>query len=168
MPDRQVRDKVKIPAAHGPVASAIIGAWTLRHYVDIAAGVPVFQPFGLQPEGLLIYTADGYMSALLMASGRQRFSGNGLREGSPYEYVEAGKTFIGYSGTYEVDEARSVVTHTPHVAFAPNMVGNAQERAVKIDDDFLILTTRHPHDDGSAQTESRLEWLRVKTGREET
>jgi Lipocalin-like domain len=102
-----------------------------------------------------------------MAPGRPKLSGNGLTDGTPEGYVVSGKGFIGYSGTYQVDERLSMVTHDPIVAFAPNMVGSAQERAVEISGNILTLTARHPHEPNSPHTQSRLEWIRVKSGRSE-
>jgi hypothetical protein len=58
MPDRPNES----PAKTGPITSAIIGVWRLRHYFDVTAGMPAYHPFGLHPEGLLTYTPDGYVS----------------------------------------------------------------------------------------------------------
>ncbi len=115
-----------------PITLALIGVWSLRHCSDVTAGMPHVHPFGLHPEGLLTYTADGYVSAVLMAPGRPNLSGNSLRDATPEEYTAAAKGFIGYSGTYQVNESLSVVTHYPIAAFAPNMVGSEQERVVEV------------------------------------
>jgi hypothetical protein len=55
-----------------------------------------------------------------------------------------------------------VVTHRPHVAFAPNMIGSGQRRLVELNGDILVLTADHvqPADSGTAK--SILEWVRVK------
>jgi hypothetical protein len=154
-------------AQKGPIAAALIGVWTLRKYSDIMEGLPAQHPFGLNPEGLLIYTPDGFVSALLMAPGRPNLSGNGLTDGTPDQYTAAGRSFIGYSGVYEVDEALSVVTHHPLVAFAPNMIGSGQKRLVELNGDVLALTAEHVQPDSVAATKSRLEWVRVKGGQPE-
>lgn len=146
----------------GPIATALIGVWKLRQYTDIMEGLPAQHPFGLNPEGLLIYTADGFVSALLMAPGRPNLTGDGLRDGTPEQYAASGRGFIGYSGIYEVDEILAVVTHRPHVAFAPNMLGSRQKRLVELNEDVLILTTDHAQPAATAGIKSRLEWARVK------
>jgi hypothetical protein len=144
----------------GPIAVALIGVWTLRQFVDITQGLPPQNPFGPNPEGLLIYTDDGFVSAQLMMPGRPNLSGD-LTEGTPDDYTAAGRGFIGYSGVYEVDEALSVVTHRPLVAFAPNMVGSRQKRLVELNGDVLVLTAEHVLPVSLAAAKSRLEWARV-------
>jgi Lipocalin-like domain len=86
------------PTRRGPIAEALIGVWTLRKYSDVTEGLPPQYPFGHDPEGLLIYTPDGCVSALLTALGRPSLSGSGFMDGTPEEYMLAGKRFIGYSG----------------------------------------------------------------------
>jgi Lipocalin-like domain len=148
----------------GPIAASLIGVWTLRQYSDIRQGLPPQHPFGISPEGLLIYTPDGFVSAVLMAPNRPKLSGNGLSDGTSAEYTTDGRGFIGYSGVYDVDEALSVVTHRPLVAFAPNMIGSCQRRLVELNGDTLVLTANHAQPAGSGAAKSLLEWLRVKAG----
>jgi hypothetical protein len=145
----------------GMIADALIGVWTLRKYSEVTEGLPPHDPFGSDPEGLLIYTPDGFVSALLMARGRPNLSGSGFTDGTPDEYTSAGKSFLGYSGKYEVDEAGSVVTHYPVVAFAPNMVGNPQQRLVELEGDVLVLTAEHAQSADLPAIKSRLEWARM-------
>jgi hypothetical protein len=55
---------------NGPIADALTGVWTLRQYSDVTDRLPPHYPFGNDPEGLLIYTPDGFASALLRARNR--------------------------------------------------------------------------------------------------
>jgi hypothetical protein len=146
----------------GPIATALIGVWTLHEYYEITEGLPRQHPFGFHPEGLLIYTPDGFMSAVLMLPDRPQLSGSGFRDGTSAQYTAAGKGFIGYSGNYDVDEALSVVTHRPQVAFAPNMIGSYQRRHVELTGETLVLTADHVQDGNAASTKSILRWSRVK------
>jgi Lipocalin-like domain len=148
----------------GPIAAALIGVWTLQEYSDITESLPPQHPFGFNPEGLLIYTPDGFVSAVLMAPDRPKLSGNGFTEGTSAQYTAAGKGFIGYSGIYDVDEALSVVTHRPHVAFAPNMIESRQRRLVELNGETLVLTAEHVQPGSAASTKSLLRWSRVKAG----
>ena len=156
----------KTETRSGPIAEALIGVWRLREYSEVTEGTAALYPFGPDPDGLLIYTSDGFVSALLMAWGRPNLSGNGFREGTPDEYTSAGKSFIGYTGRYDVDEANLVVTHRPTVAFVPNMVGSVQQRLVDLQEDVLVLTAEHARTAGFPVTKSRLEWVRVKAASE--
>jgi hypothetical protein len=49
----------------------VIGAWKLQSYESRSIdGSNVTYPLGVDAEGIIMYTADGYMSAQLMRSGR--------------------------------------------------------------------------------------------------
>ena len=150
----------------GLLRAALIGVWTLRQYAELIDGQTPLHPFGLNPEGLLIYTADGFVSAMLMAPDRPSLSGNGLIDGTPGEFAALGRGFIGYSGAYDVDEAESVVTHYPLVAFVPKMIGRRQERHAELNADTMVLTATHVQPDG-LPAKSRLEWVRSKSARPE-
>jgi hypothetical protein len=152
----------KTETRRGLTGSALIGVWTLQKYSDLTEGLPPHYPFGNDPEGLLIYTPDGFVSAVLMARDRPNLDGNGFTEGTAEQYTSAGKGFIGYTGKYQMDESRSTVTHRPLVAFSPNMVGGIQQRFVELEGDVLVLTAEHVLAAGLPMTKSRLEWIRAK------
>ena len=69
----------------------LIGVWKLVSYVDELGGQDAGHPFGMQPEGFLIYTQDGLVSAQLMKPGRARFQSRDWHSGTPEEYQEAGR-----------------------------------------------------------------------------
>src|SRR5690606_19166642 len=57
------------------IATALVGAWRLVSWtIEYPASGRVTQPFGAVPEGLLMYSADGHMSAALQRPGRARLS----------------------------------------------------------------------------------------------
>ncbi len=52
----------------------LIGAWKLVSYVEEPVdGSAPFYPMGEEPQGIIMYTPDGYMSAQLMHPGRPKF-----------------------------------------------------------------------------------------------
>ena len=51
---------------------ALVGAWQLVSWtIEYPASGRVTQPFGPEPEGLLVYSADGHMSAAIQRPGRR-------------------------------------------------------------------------------------------------
>jgi hypothetical protein len=145
----------------GAMASQLIGVWTLVSYTDEQKGRQHTHPFGPKPEGFLIYTADGFVSAQLMKPGRSAFRSRDWHNGTLEEYVECGSGYIAYCGTYEVDEENETVTHIPSVALLPNLIHGEQLRTIKLNGDRLTLrATSVAVDDGVLVT-SRLEWQRA-------
>jgi hypothetical protein len=123
----------------GPIASQLTGVWTLVSYANQEAGREDTHPFGAQPEGFLIYTAEGFVSAQLMRPGRPRFQSTDWNGGTPDEYQESGSGYIGYCGVFEVDEEEETVTHIPSVALVTNLIHQRQVRSLKLVGDKLTL-----------------------------
>jgi len=139
------------------IASQLVGVWRLVSYTVEQAGHEVRFPFGPEPEGFLIYTPDGFVSAQLMKPGRSRFESQGWNGGTPDEYQQAGSGYIAYCGVYEVDEEEKTVTHVPSVALVPNLILEGQRRSIALSGDRLSLSAVSRVADGGPVT-SRLEW----------
>ncbi len=141
----------------GSVASQLVGVWRLVSYTVEQAGHEDRFPFGPEPEGFLIYTPDGFVSAQLMKPGRSPFQSHDWNGGTPDEYLQAGSGYIAYCGVYEVDEEKKTVTHIPSVALVPNLILRGQLRSLALSGDRLSLCAVIPMADGGTVT-SRLEW----------
>ncbi len=127
-------------------------------YAHEQVGHQDIYPLGRYPEGFLIYTPDGVVSAQLMKPGRSRFQSTDWHEGTPAEYKEAGSGYIAYCGVFEVDEENETVTHIPSVALLPNLIHERQLRLVTLNDEILTLRA-----EGSPKTNgvtSVLHWKR--------
>lgn len=129
----------------GSLRESLIGAWQLVSSVetDIKTGA-VDRPLGDKPEGLILYTPDGYMSAQLSAADRPNFEAGDMYRGKPTEYVAAGLSYLAYSGRYYVDEVRRVVEHEMFVSLFPNWKGQRQARIVRLDEKELRLSPTQP------------------------
>src|SRR5271169_1670906 len=67
----------------------LIGAWKLISYVEKPVdGSAPFYPMGEKPEGIIMYTPDGYMSAQLMRPGRPKFASGDWFSGTDEEIKE--------------------------------------------------------------------------------
>ena len=112
-------------------------------------------PFGPDPQGFLIYTADGFVSAQLMRTGRPAFHSSDWHHGTPEEYQASGSA---YCGTFEVDEENATVTHVPSVSLLPNLIGGRQCRSINLEGDRLVLRAAGAPVAGGAYVTSRPEW----------
>jgi len=121
----------------------LVGTWRLVSWESRDADGEVSHPFGREPLGYLIYTADGYMSAILTPVDRLPFAAGDILRGTGEEQARAAATCIAYAGPYTVHEGR--VLHHVETSLFPNWVGGAQERRYALEGDRLSLSTA-PHD----------------------
>ena len=112
----------------------LIGAWKLESYVqeDVETG-EIEHPMGENPQGLILYTRDGYMSAQVGRGGRPHFVDSDPYGGTAEEYAAAGATYIAYSGPFHFDEERQLLEHDMFVSFFPNWQGQRQLRVAAFD-----------------------------------
>jgi hypothetical protein len=140
----------------------LIGAWRLVSYVekDIDTGAES-QPMGEKPQGIIMYTPDGYMSAQLCAPGRRNFEGGDMYRGKVDEYVAAGSSYIAYSGPFYVDEAKQALRHEVNISLFPNWTGQQQVRLIEVNGDVLHLSTNTPMQLRGANRTVSLLWHRA-------
>jgi hypothetical protein len=146
------------------IASRLVGVWRLVSYTDEQEGRKDSLPFGPEPEGFLIYTPDGFVSAQLMMPGRPLFASRDWRGGTPDEYLQAGRGYIAYCGAWKEDEDKGTVTHIPSVALVPNLISKGQLRSVTLNGARLTLSAAGVPDATGTCVTSRLEWQRVSAG----
>lgn len=140
----------------------LIGAWRLVSYVEEPVdGSPRFEPLGTQPQGLILYTPDGYMSAQLAKPDRPKFSTGDWFAGSTEDYVAEASTYIAYTGPFHVDEENQTLAHSMFVSLFPDWTGQTQPRAVSIEGDLLHLGSVTPIVSAGRTVNSRLTWKRA-------
>src|SRR5262245_15246118 len=96
-----------------PIREQLLGAWELVSYVEqpVDGAAPSY-PFGEDAVGLLLYTADGYMSAQLMRANRTSFTSGDWFQGTAEEYRDEASTYIAYSGPFEIEEDGRALRHS--------------------------------------------------------
>jgi len=123
-------------------ADSLVGAWQLQRWeivreTDHEDGA-VSEPFGPGAAGLLLYTADGWMSASIMAAGRPRLSRDNPRAAATAERAAAFDGYFGYAGRWSLADGQ--VRHEVTVALNPAMVGTLQLRAARLTGRTLTLS----------------------------
>ena len=87
-----------------------------------------------------MYSAEGLMTAVLMAAGRPNLAMDlllGTSTATDAETVAAFHSAYGFAGTYVVEG--SVITHQLLVSTVQNWVGTSQVRPFELEDDMLSL-----------------------------
>jgi hypothetical protein len=132
----------------------LVGAWELaRWYITYEDG-SVTEPLGPGAIGLLVYTADGWMSAAMMAAGRPRLSRGNPRAAPESERAAAFDTFFGYCCRWRI--AGQAVEHHVTISHNPALVGTVQVRKVQMRGRTLTLSAEEPVPGG--RRVHRLQW----------
>lgn len=147
-------------------ADKFVGAWRLVSAEFRAEdGTIAESPYGSEPQGLLMYDAQGSMSAQLARDGRGSFAIADRKAGTSEEVRAAFESYQAYYGRYKVDEREHVVTHSVIQSLLPNLVGTAQRRYYKFKDGRLILRTP-PIQIGGQRLTGELVWEKIRLGQD--
>jgi hypothetical protein len=131
---------------------ALLGTWRLISW-QVAVDGTIVKPFGENPQGYLVYTADGHVLVNFAARDRaELFGSSGYRGPVLLQTAEANTPlgFAGYCGTFEVRDGQAI--HHRDLSVRPSLDGHEETRSVMLDGDRLILAT--PRGD-------QFEWQRV-------
>ena len=137
---------------------ALVGAWRLVSWENQAADGQVTYPMGPDPNGYVIYAADGRFSVTISRRGRAGFAAGDLLSASAEEQVRAVEGFVAYAGRYSFHGDH--VIHHVELSLFPNWVGTDQQRWVELAGDRLILSASPLLLAGKQQV-PRLVWERV-------
>lgn len=140
-------------------AERMVGNWRLSEWTASVNGRRV-RPFGGVSTGLLIYTADGRMSATLMRTDREDLDSGTLAAAKEHERAHAAAGYISYGGRWYL--SGDIVTHEVEVSLFPDWIGGKQLRRVKWLGDDLELSTPEEHSQGGATVVNRLTWQRIR------
>lgn len=120
-----------------PTREDLLGAWTLERWRTVYEDSRVSMPLGSKPSGLLLYNAEGRMSASIMAAGRKRFTVANPREARASERAQAFDGYVGYAGRWRILRGR--IEHVVTVALNPSLIGSRQWREAILSGDRLLL-----------------------------
>ena len=120
---------------------SLTGAWCLLSWtITYPDNRPPTQPFGNNPEGLLVYTESGWMSGAIFDPQKQPQlqKGTGVRNQSDALLAQTYRSYFHYAGPYRIDG--DTVFHTVTQSLNPNLVGSIQERHIQREGDQLSLS----------------------------
>ena len=124
-------------------AKDLVGTWTLVS-VTLEKDGKKTDMYGANPQGQLMYDADGRFSLMLVRSDVPKFASTNREAGTPEENKAAVQGSIAYFGTYSVSETDKVVTYHLEGSTFPNWRGADQKRLFKLSGDELTLSNPTP------------------------
>jgi len=134
------------PAHDQPAARSaheqFCGTWRLLSWtIAQADGAVIDSPLGRDARGWIMYHSAGHMSVALMRPDNPKFASDDLSEATPEEIKAAFRGYVGYCGSYEVNEREGFVIHRLQMSWFPNLVGTEQKRFFAFAGDRLTLKT---------------------------
>lgn len=138
----------------------LIGTWRLVSWDRIDDSGKRTPALGPNTDGLITYTADGYMFGVLTAPNRKPFAGTDPFGGTAEECQNAMSTALAYCGRYRVDG--DFVVHTVEMSMFPNWVGTDQRRIFRFEGDRIVLRTVQPIVRNGVATVVELVWRRAE------
>jgi hypothetical protein len=143
-------------------ANPFVGTWKLISCDAYRRNGQVQPLYGPEPQGRLVYDADGNMSVQVTRADRPLFAAGQKRRGAPDELRAAYQGYEAYFSTYEVDEARGIVNHHVQGGLFPNWVGTNQARYFRFEGpNRLVLSTAPVGSAPTRQTIVTLVWERM-------
>ena len=124
------------------VKGQIFGAWAVVSVVNDVNGKKT-EPYGANPKGQFIFTADGYFSTNIVRPDRPKFASNNRTTWTPEENKAAVQGSNSSFGTYEISSDGSVTLHIVGSTF-PNWDGTKQKRLAAIKGDEITWTNPTP------------------------
>jgi hypothetical protein len=119
-----------------------VGSWGLVSYEYALPSGEVLRPFGGSPLGLILYHADGRMSAQVSTGSPARLISGDPLQASVEEAAEAWRTYFGYWGSFNVHTEEGIVVHHVEGSSFANWIGTEQVRHFRFDGaDRLVLET---------------------------
>ena len=110
----------------------LVGVWTLEEtYTDDGSRTPAL---GDDPKGRIMYTADGYMTAMTGRGDRQ-LPAEGASES---DKAAAFDSYMSYAGRWTLRD--NVVTHHIEYATNPNWIGTARDRTIDHHGDRMVFS----------------------------
>lgn len=111
----------------------LIGAWTLEgSFVEAADGTRT-PTWGDDARGLIMYTADGYMTAITRRGDRTLPA-----DASADDKADAFDSYLNYAGRWTL--SGNVVTHHIEHALDPGWVGSARDRTIDHQGDRMVFS----------------------------
>ena len=113
-------------------ASQLVGSWKLSLWTIQIIGGEATEPFGPNPKGRLVFTADGYMVAIIAAANRKPGTNN-------EESATLLKSLLAYTGKFTIEGDK--FTTKVDISWNELQTGQDQVRFFKLEGDKLIIRT---------------------------
>lgn len=136
----------------------VLGSWLLTEWrIDYVDGRASSWPFGKDAVGLLVYSADGWMSATMSRRERTKLTATSAVQADDASKARAFQEYLSYSGRWSLQGSR--IAHDVQMSLNPVLVGTRQWRDAQLDAGTLVLGATEPLS-GGAVRQHQILWRR--------
>ncbi|MBK6597704.1 MAG: lipocalin-like domain-containing protein [Proteobacteria bacterium] len=128
--------------AEKALRQGLIGAWLLESWEVEYGDGRITQPFGADAHGLIIYAADGWMSATMSASARTSLDAATPAASSLESRAAVFAEYLAYGGRWSL-QGETIVHRVTH-SVNPVLIGTSQRRDASLVGDALLLQAVEP------------------------
>lgn len=149
----------KLPAGKLPFTvdkNALLGTWRLKSYVVTRGAGGRSTPYGENPSGYLIYSAENRMQVIGVAADRTVPAGTSPPDS---ERVMLYDTMFAYAGTFSVEGDK--IIHHVDISWNETWTGTDQMRAFEVRGSILTLTTRIRDQVSGVESHYALTWEKM-------
>lgn len=139
-------------------ATDLVGSWRLVEWrIDYPDGRPPAWPFGADAVGLIVYAADGWMTATMSRRDRSTLSDVSAIKADQSSKARAFQEYLTYAGRWTVVGNR--IAHDVEMSLNPALMGTRQWRDAALDRARLVLGAAEPIGAGLVR-QHRIVWHR--------
>jgi hypothetical protein len=117
-------------AQQRPLREQLPGAWALVAVVGERADGSKFEPFGANPKGIIIFTADGHFSLFQSGAEVPRIAANDRAKATSEEATAIVRESIAYYGTYLINESEKTLAVKLSGSTYANLVGGPEQKRI--------------------------------------
>lgn len=143
-----------------PLTNEFTGTWTLVSVDNIYPDGSRIRPYGDNPQGLLIFDANGNYTIQIYKASRPQIASGDKNKATPEENAAMVQGSNAHFGTYRVDEqSKTIVFNIVHASF-PNWEGNVQKRSYTYTGNQIKYVVTHTTQGGQAVI-AEVAWRRL-------
>lgn len=138
----------------------LVGSWSLlRWAIEYPDGRAATMPFGPDAAGLLVYAADGWMTATMCRALRTALAEGAGAAASAASRAVAFSEYLSYAGRWELRGAD--IVHHVEWSMNPSLIGTLQVRNARLDEGRLELDAHEADATSGRQRHHRISWQRA-------
>lgn len=125
----------------------LVGTWMLAAVTAQRADGSKAEPFGADPKGIIIFTADGYFSLLQSRPDLPKIAANDRAKATPEEATAVVAGSIAYYGTYSINETEKTIAVKIEQSTYANLMGGPEQKRIITSltaDDLKFTNPRTP------------------------